>query len=285
MFKLSLSPGHGIGTPGKCTPDGMHEWEFNSSVVSKMVELFSHYTDTTVLRLDDPTGKRDIPLQERAKRSNDWGADYHLDVHANAYGSGWNDSRGIETFSYKLSGTSFEIGKKLQAALISATELSNRGVKDASENGAGYYMICKTKAPANLVECGFMTNKNEATLLKSDAYRTKVANALVGAIADHFTKKPTVKAAESNAALWDGMELKKGQCGRITILKPINLWKRIESRLETVRVLQPGEVYRVYGYDEQHGGQYGVGAGLWVTNMDGYIKYETPSKDLLDKVK
>jgi N-acetylmuramoyl-L-alanine amidase len=186
LFKLSLSAGHGISTPGKRTPDGMHEWEFNSAVVSKMMELFSHYKDTAVLRLDDPTGKVDIPLQDRANRSNGWGANYHLDVHANAFGATWSDAHGIETFSYKLSGISFEIGKKLQDALIAATGLTNRGVKDASENGAGYYMICKTKAPANLCECGFMTNQAEAVLLKSDAYRSKVANALVGAIADHF---------------------------------------------------------------------------------------------------
>jgi N-acetylmuramoyl-L-alanine amidase len=186
MFKISLSPGHGIGTPGKRTPDGMHEWSFNSAVVTIMIEMLSHYKDTAVLRLDDPTGKRDIPLQERAKRSNDWGANYHLDIHANAYGAGWNDAHGIETFSYKLSGTSFEIAKKLQASLIAATGLTNRGVKDASENGADYYMICETDAPANLCECGFMTNQAEATLLKSESYRTKVANALVGAIADHF---------------------------------------------------------------------------------------------------
>jgi N-acetylmuramoyl-L-alanine amidase len=196
MFKISLSPGHGIGTPGKRTPDGMHEWEFNSSVVSKMIELFSHYKDTAVIRLDDPTGQRDIPLKERADRSNNWGANYHLDVHANAFGTGWNDAHGIETFSYKLSGASFEIAKKLQAALIAATGLTNRGVKDASENGAGYYMICKTKAPANLCECGFMTNQAEATLLKSDSYRTKVANALVGAIADHFKLVKVVPAVK-----------------------------------------------------------------------------------------
>lgn len=79
------------------------------------------------------------------------------------------------------------------------------------------------------------------------------------------------------------MELKKGQIGRLTILKPINLWKRTGDKLEEVRVLQPGEVYRVYGYDEQHGGQYNVG-GTFVTKIDGYIKYETPSKSILDRV-
>lgn len=183
MFKLSLSAGHGKETAGKRCPDNsMHEWEFNSSVVSKMAELFSHYKDLAVLRLDDPTGKRDIPLQERSNRSNGWGSHYHLDVHANAFGSEWSDAQGVETFSYKLSGPSFEIAKKLQAALISATGLTNRGVKDGSD----LHMVRETKAPANLVECGFMTNKNEAALLKSDDYRTKVANALVNAIADHF---------------------------------------------------------------------------------------------------
>jgi N-acetylmuramoyl-L-alanine amidase len=82
--------------------------------------------------------------------------------------------------------------------------------------------------------------------------------------------------------LWEGKELRSGQIGRITILKPINLWKRNGNQLEMVRILQPGEVYRVYSYDEHHGGQYGVGGGLYVTNMPGYIKYETPSKAKLD---
>lgn len=195
MFKISLSAGHGKDTPGKRTPDGMHEWEFNSGVVTKMVELLSHYQNTAVLRLDDPTGKRDIPLEERANRSNGWGANYHLDVHANAFGADWNDAHGIETFSYKLSGPSFEIAKKLQEALIKATGLTDRGVK----NGDHLYMINTTKMPSSLVECGFMTNPKEAALLKTDAYRSIVANALVDTIVAYFHLEkvaPVVKPAD-----------------------------------------------------------------------------------------
>jgi N-acetylmuramoyl-L-alanine amidase len=181
MFKISLSAGHGKDTPGKRVPDNsMHEWEFNSAVVSKMINLLSYYKDVAVLRLDDPTGKVDIPIQDRAKRSNDWGANFHLDVHANAAGDGWSDAHGIETFSYKLTGHSFDSGKILQKHLIAATGLTDRGVKDGSD----LYMVRVTKANANLVECGFMTNSKEAALLKSDAYRTTVANALVDAIAE-----------------------------------------------------------------------------------------------------
>jgi N-acetylmuramoyl-L-alanine amidase len=198
MFKISLSAGHGKDTPGKRCPDNsMHEWQFNSAVVSKMVDLLSHYKDVAVQRLDDPTGAQDIPLAERAKRSNDWGANFHLDVHANAFGESWNDAHGIETYSYKLSGESFKIAQVLQAELIKATGLTNRGVKDGSD----LYMVRTTKAPACLVECGFMTNPKEAALLKSDSYRFTVAQALVRAIVDYFklvaaTPQPQRKPTE-----------------------------------------------------------------------------------------
>ncbi len=83
---------------------------------------------------------------------------------------------------------------------------------------------------------------------------------------------------------WNGMELKKGQIGRITVLKPINLWKRDENdKITMVRILNPGEVYRVYGYDNLHGGQYNVGDDHWITKMDGYIKYETPSQEKIEE--
>lgn len=84
---------------------------------------------------------------------------------------------------------------------------------------------------------------------------------------------------------WDGSPMRKGQIGRLTILKPINLWKRnSRDEIKYHRVLQPGELYRVYGYDNNHGGQYAVGGGYWITKMDGYVKYETPSKDKLLEV-
>ncbi|MFF2755265.1 Ig-like domain-containing protein [Psychrobacillus sp. NPDC058041] len=84
---------------------------------------------------------------------------------------------------------------------------------------------------------------------------------------------------------WKGLELKKGQIGLVTITKRINLWKREGDKLVFERVLNPGEVYRVYRYDSKYGGQYGVGGSLYITNIKGYVKYETPSKAVLAQVK
>jgi Phosphodiester glycosidase len=91
----------------------------------------------------------------------------------------------------------------------------------------------------------------------------------------HFEK---AKAAKTPVVYWEGMQLVKGQIGKLDILKPINLWKRDQNnKLVFVRVLKPGEQYRVYRYDSMYGGQYGVGGPYFVTNVKGYVQYKTPS--------
>lgn len=107
--------------------------------------------------------------------------------------------------------------------------------------------------------------------------------------AGHRPIFPPLKAVEevfnTDKIMWGKTELRKGQIGKITVLKPINLWiDGLNGKLDVIRVLNPEEEYRVYGYRDGHGGQYNVGGGNWVTKMDGYIKYETPSKAMLEKL-
>lgn len=109
----------------------------------------------------------------------------------------------------------------------------------------------------------------------------------MGIVNTKFESRMTVEAKKEDDSVdkptpkvyWDGLLLKKGQIGRISVTKPINLWKRDENnKLTFVRVLKPNEVYRVYRKDNLYSGQYGVGGGYYITNIKGYIKYETPSK-------
>lgn len=92
-----------------------------------------------------------------------------------------------------------------------------------------------------------------------------------------------VGSVTNNVPMWGKTEFRKGQIGKVTILKPINLWKDVNGKLVMARVLNTEEEYRVYSYREDHGGQYNVGDGHWITKMEGYIKYETPSKRLLQE--
>jgi 2',3'-cyclic-nucleotide 2'-phosphodiesterase (5'-nucleotidase family) len=96
------------------------------------------------------------------------------------------------------------------------------------------------------------------------------------------TPTPTPTPVPTKKVYWDGLLMKKGQIGRVTIEKPINLWKRdANNKLTFVRVLKPGEKYRVYNQDKLFFGQYGVGDGHYITNIKGLVKYETPSKKKL----
>jgi N-acetylmuramoyl-L-alanine amidase len=124
MFKISLDAGHGgFGvTPGKRVPDGsMYEWDFNGKVVSFMQQELAFYENVAVLRVDDPTGKTDVPLKTRTDRVNGWGSNVHVSVHANASGDGWSTAHGIETFVYRMAGEQYMLAQKVQASLIAST--------------------------------------------------------------------------------------------------------------------------------------------------------------------
>ena len=77
------------------------------------------------------------------------------------------------------------------------------------------------------------------------------------------------------------LPVKEGQIGMVTIKKKINLWQRDENnKLTAVRVLNPGEKYRVYGQDDLYGGQFNLGSGLYITNIEDHLDYisVTPAK-------
>jgi len=196
-MKIALDAGHGLSTPGKRTPDGMREWSFNSVVASRIVNELKGYIGVDTIRVDDMTGAVDVSLQDRTDKANKWGADAYISIHANAYGTGgWNNTSGIETFTYPTaSRESFVLAKLVQDELVKATKRNDRGIKTAN-----FAVLRETSMPAILVECGFMTNKEEATLLKSDSYRKTCASAIVKGLADMYglKKKEGVKVAEDH---------------------------------------------------------------------------------------
>lgn len=92
-------------------------------------------------------------------------------------------------------------------------------------------------------------------------------------------------SAATNKVMWGKTELKLGQVGKITILKPTELVKlNSDGSLSNVRTLKKGEEFRVYSYKSNQGGLYGVGGGSFIQNSPN-VKYETPSKNKLALLK
>lgn len=186
MPLIAIGDGHGIETAGKRTPpfangSVMKENEFNSAVVN--------YLEAELKRngfkvLQTAPESSDTPLSTRAKRANQAGADLYVSVHANAFGSTWNDANGVESWIYSAKDAkTYDAAKKIQSELIKATGLKDRGIKESGDNLG---ILRDTKMPAVLVECGFMTNRSEAELLKNDFYRRKCAEAICKGICKYY---------------------------------------------------------------------------------------------------
>ena len=171
-MKIAIDAGHGWTTPGKRTPDGMKEFEFNRETALFLQTLLP--ADALFVHDD----RRDVPLSERVRKANTVGAHLYVSIHANAFGTGWTDPHGIETYVHtSRPAKAIAIAKAVQRELILATGRRDRGVKTAD-----FYVLRKTSMPAILIEAGFMTNRTEAALLQTSTYRRNCAKAIATAI-------------------------------------------------------------------------------------------------------
>ena len=181
-MKIVINAGHALTTPGKQTIDGMKEFEFNAKVAEYMRTGLLGYEGVEVKFAHDTSGAVDIPLKTRTNTANNWKTDLWVGLHANGYGTTWNEAHGAETWVYtSASGVSVELAAKVQAGLVEATGLTDRGVKRGN-----LHEVRETNCPAILIEHAFMTNREEAALLRSDAFRRTCAASNVNQIASYF---------------------------------------------------------------------------------------------------
>ncbi|OHR68255.1 cell wall hydrolase [Bacillus sp. HMSC76G11] len=184
-MKIAIDAGHGYSTSGKRTVDGMKEYEFNRAVANEMRDLLAGYENVTILFTHSDT--RDVPLKERTDKANAAKADVFISIHANAFGNGtaWNDAKGIETYVHDSKPQqAIALAGAVQKKLIEKTKRNDRGVKLAN-----FHVLREAKMIAILIECGFMTNQEEAQALKSAAYRKICAEAITEALASFFNLK------------------------------------------------------------------------------------------------
>lgn len=182
-MKIMLDAGHGYSTPGKRSPDGMKEYEFNRRVAEVMKTELEKYEGVTVYFAHDDS--RDVPLKERTDRANVLKVDLFVSIHANANTGKMGAWGGIDTFIYKTNPAGArKLAEVIQRNLIAATGLRNRGVKTAD-----FHVLRETNMNAVLLEHGFMDSTTDLPFLKSDAYRVLCGQTNVKSIAEVYGLK------------------------------------------------------------------------------------------------
>jgi N-acetylmuramoyl-L-alanine amidase len=107
-----------------------------------------------------------IPLGTRVAIANSYRDAIFVCIHFNA--TPRRSASGIETYFY--SSQSLGLASAIHYYVAGGAPSANRGVRRR-----GFYVLRNTRIPSVLVECGFLTNPNEAQYAQNSAYRQKLA--------------------------------------------------------------------------------------------------------------
>ena len=114
-----------------------------------------------------------VPLSQRCAISNYTSNSVFVSVHLNA--ARREGASGIETYYYGRSSGALAVS--VHQALVRGTGAENRGVRRRS-----YYVLRHNGRPAVLCECGFLTNRAEASRILSASYRQRIASSIAAGI-------------------------------------------------------------------------------------------------------
>ena len=179
---IVVDPGHGGSNPG-AVANGTRESDHNLAVSLALQDklrkagakvVMTRTADTTVA----PEGNSlSTELQKRVDIAEANQADLFVSIHANSNPD--NKIAGAMTF-FSQSGSE-PLAKDIQSALVSAT-----GAKDRGVHAATFHVLRNTSMPSVLVETGFLTNAEEAALLRNDVYRSKIVQGIFNGVVQYF---------------------------------------------------------------------------------------------------
>jgi N-acetylmuramoyl-L-alanine amidase len=191
-LKICVDPGHGGDDPGG-VGCGLEEEDIVLDTSQRLQTLLEDAGfDVVITRNSDVF----ITLDGRTDFANAQGADRFASIHANAFGDA--SANGTETFcATNASAASFDMRDRIQAELLTALGLRDRGGKTAD-----FHVLRFTNMPATLSELGFVTNCSvDADVLNDPNMRQAAAEAHLIAIAEHLNVDIDDPAPPANGEL------------------------------------------------------------------------------------
>ena len=228
VSRIVIDPGHGGHDPG-ATAFAVSEAELVLDVALRLEALLQQQGAEVVLtrRTNDY-----LSLDERTNIANRESADLFLSIHANA--SAVPTARGIETYFLNFAlnrqaeavaarenaasektmnslpgiikaitmnsklNESRDFAVLIQRSLVRGLAPSNKGLKDLGIKQAPFMVLIGASMPSVLAEIAFVTNRQEARLLKLPAYRQKIAESLLSGILKYQQALKKIQTAALN---------------------------------------------------------------------------------------
>lgn len=189
-FTIILDAGHGGEDPG-AVANGLNEKELNLSIVNKMAAFLKLSGCNVVLtRSDDrllynsgeENRKKYYDLYNRLQFAKEYPDAVFISIHMNKFPM--ESCKGLQTFYSMNDPRSATLAEVLQEASMLAIPDNRRTIK--SDNRT-IFLLKNLQMPAVIVECGFLSNGEEAQKLADPSYQNKLAFALASGIGEYCT--------------------------------------------------------------------------------------------------
>jgi N-acetylmuramoyl-L-alanine amidase len=213
VSRIVIDAGHGGHDPG-ARAHGLNEADLVLDVANRLRKLLDKQPGMQVTMTRDTDVF--IPLEQRTAIANREGADLFLSIHANA--SRNSRARGVETYflnfasnpeaeavAARENSTSGQTMHKLpdivraialnnkldesrdfadmvQKSMVRRLGAKNGQLRDLGVKQAPFVVLIGAGMPSVLAEISFLTNRQEAQLLKTGQYRQQIAEALFDAV-------------------------------------------------------------------------------------------------------
>lgn len=188
MIRICLDFGHGGNDPGAVYNNRCEKDDVLKIGKAVAAELRRHGVMVDETRIKDIT----MSLKERSSFENKKKYDYFVSFHRNA--SKPEKAEGVETYTYiNQTEKAKSLAEKMQRVLVDV------GFKDRGLKKANFHVLRETKAPAILIEIGFIDNSKDNKLF--DSKFEKIVKAISKAILDEVGikyKEPNMPSASQN---------------------------------------------------------------------------------------
>ncbi|MDD5561958.1 MAG: N-acetylmuramoyl-L-alanine amidase [Candidatus Omnitrophica bacterium] len=228
LRKVVIDAGHGGNDPGAIGKNGLREKDVNLDIARRLRDLLrAEGVQTEFTRSND----KFVPLSTRVNIANKSGADLFISIHSNANRS--RSLSGFEVYyvaptisdSKRAYMTAKSVSLNLKNAVISGSSQDLQAiiwdmiytnsraesiglahslcrVMDASIDanilgvkGARFQVLKGVRTPGVLIEVGFVSNLNEEKLLRTGAYRQRLAEGILEGVRKYSQEMALVEVS------------------------------------------------------------------------------------------
>ena len=186
-YTIVIDAGHGGRDNGCSGAKGTIESDINLDITKILKEYLETLGVDVVLTRADKNGLYDSnvdnykqsDMENRLKIINDANPDMVISIHQNSFSD--SSQRGAQAFYQEGDSVSLAFAESMQSQLISQLPQARKECNDGD-----YYILKECKHPSILIECGYLTNPEEESLLSSKDYQRKVAYSIMCGVVKYF---------------------------------------------------------------------------------------------------